>query len=70
MQGEFIRLQNQEDQKKNLIKKKELHQKDFAKNMNQKGSTKGWLGNKNLFLKDKKIIQPITEPNKSFNKNK
>ena len=26
--------------------------------------------NKNLFLKDKKTMQPMTEPHKSFNKNK
>ncbi|MBQ9491801.1 MAG: hypothetical protein IJU86_03415 [Firmicutes bacterium] len=65
--GEFAYFQNQEKQK---IENKKLRQTDFAKNMNQKGLTKDWPGNKNLFLRDKKFIQPKTEQGQSFNKNK
>lgn len=46
---------------KKSAKKEELKQKDLTKN---------WSGDKKRFLKDKKFIQPMTEPRKSFNKNK
>ena len=60
-----MRLQIQEEQKKKLTKKN-LTQNNPTEKLIQKNP----LGNKNLFLKGKKIIQPMAEPNKSFNKNK
>lgn len=65
----LINLRNQKEQKE-LTQKKGFNKKDLTKNLNQKDLTKNCSGNKNLFLRDKKFIQPKTEQGQSFNKNK